>query len=152
MKKVITLFFALTIVLQIQVAAAYQYQGPEAELINLINSERTQNGVPPLAINWEVSRLARYKSEEMKQHSLFSHDSLVYGSPSQTLERFRVPYSVVGANIAMGQETAMEVLEAWLSSPSHRANLINAEFESAGTGLSWDDNGIAYWTLIMIGE
>ena len=131
-------------------AAAFQYQGPETELIALINGEREAIGVPTLVVNWEVARLARNKSEEMTKHRLFGHESLVYGDPAQTLERFQVPYSAVGANIAMGQETAQEVLDAWLSSPGHRANLVNSEFSSAGVGLSWDENGIPYWTLILV--
>ena len=131
---------------------SYNYQGPEAELIALINAERAKNGVSDLIINWEVARLARYKSEEMKRHGMFSHESLVYGSPAQQLTRFQVQHSTVGANIAMGHETSLEVLEAWRNSQSHYANLVNAEYTSAGVGLSIDDNGIYYWTLMLIGE
>ena len=131
---------------------AFAYEGPETELIALINSERAANGAPPLTINWEVARLARYKSEEMVKHRLFGHESLVYGSPSQTLDRFNIPYSTLGANIAMGQETAQDVMAAWQGSPGHNNNLLNIGYTSAGVGLSWDDDGIPYWTLILIGE
>jgi len=130
--------------------AAYIYQGPEAELIALINAERAKNGAPALTENWEVARLARYKSEEMKRHGVFCHESLVYGSPDQLLARFSVPHNVVGSNIAMGQETPQQVLGAWLNSQSHHANLVNTEYTSAGVGLSIDDNGIYYWTLMLV--
>ena len=86
----------------------------------------------------------------MKRHGLFSHESLVYGSPAQQLTRFNVPHSIVGANIAMGHETSEEVLEAWLNSQSHHANLVNAEYTSAGVGLSICDDGIYYWTLMLV--
>ena len=131
---------------------SYQYQGAETDLITLINNERAANGAYPLAINWEVARLARYKSEEMRTHRLFGHESLVYGSLAQILDRFHVPYSAVGANIAKGQETAGEVMDAWRGSPGHHANLINQSFTSAGVGLSWDEYGIPYWTLILIAD
>ena len=133
-------------------ASAYQYKGPETELISLINNEREASGAPPLAINWEITRLARYKSEEMKKHRLFGHESLVYGNPAQILDRFHVPYSIVGANIAKGQETPQEVVDAWRNSPGHHANLLNQNFTSAGVGLSFDEYGIPYWTLILIAE
>ena len=152
MKKIATLLLVLVIFCGLKTVSAYQYQGPEVELINLINSERAKNGAEPLTINWEVARLAIYKSEEMTRHGLFSHESLVYGSPAQQLKLFQVPHSIVGANIAMGQETAQEVLEAWKDSPSHYANLVNADYTSAGAGLSFDENGIHYWTLILVKE
>jgi len=132
-------------------ALAYSYQGPEVELVALINTERAGNGVSPLVVNWEIARLARYKSEEMSRHGMLCHESLVYGSPAQQLARFQVPHRVVGANIAMGQESSQCILDAWRSSQSHHANLINAEFTNAGVGLSIDDNGIYYWTLILVG-
>ena len=151
MRKIITLLliFSLSTCLT---AAAYQYQGAEIELISLINRERAACGAPPLTINWEVARLARYKSEEMRKHRLFGHESLVYGNPAQILDRFHVPYSIVGANIAKGQETAYDVINAWRSSPGHHANLIFQGFTSAGIGLSWDEYGIPYWTLILIAD
>ena len=153
MKKVYWLLIAVCLVFLAgppHRAYAYHYQGPEAELIGLINAERAKTGTPPLTVNWEVARLARYKSEEMKRHGLFSHESLVYGSPDQQLIRFNVPHSIVGANIAMGQETSQDVLEAWLSSQSHHFNLVNAEYTSAGVGLSIDDDGMYYWTLMLV--
>ena len=153
MKKTFTLFFALAVCCIFclpQTIWAYEYQGPEAELIALINKERVKNGSEPLTINWEVARLARYKSEEMKRHGLFSHESLVYGSPAQTLERFQVPFDLVGSNIAMGHETAAAVLEAWRNSQNHYTNIIRPDYTSAGAGLSIDDDGISYWTLLLI--
>jgi len=133
-------------------ASAYEYRGPESELIALINSEREAKNVPPIVVNWEVSRLARYKSEEMKTHQMFTHESLLYGDPAELLMRFNVPFAKIGANIAMGQETPQEVFDSWLSSPGHMANIINPDFTSAGVGFSCDDNGIPYWTLILVAE
>ena len=150
--KKLLIMLAFIISLQPLTARAYIYEGPEAELIMLINHVRQAYDVPPLSVNWELKRLARHKSEEMKNHQLFSHESLVYGNPSQMVERFHISYSALGANIAMGQETAKDVLEAWQGSPSHKNNIINAAFTSAGVGLSWDDAGIPYWTLILIGD
>ena len=151
MKKVFLFLLSLMLIsCHTLTVASYNYHGPEAELINLINRERAKSGAQPLDLNWEIARLARYKSEEMKRHGLFSHESLVYGSPAQQLTRFNVPHCIVGANIAMGYETSEEVLEAWLNSQNHHANLLNAEYTSAGVGLSIDDNGIYYWTLMLV--
>ena len=153
MKRVIASMLALIVMSCLpQIIAAYEYQGPETELISLINNHREQQDTPPLSINWEVARLARYKSEEMRKHRLFGHESFVYGNPAEALQRFHVPFGTVGANIAKGQDTAQEVLHAWWGSPGHRANLLNRNFTSAGVGFSYDEYGIPYWTLILVGE
>ena len=153
MKKKSTLLFVLALFYIFclpHALWAYEYHGPEAELIELINNERVKNGSEPLTINWEIARLARYKSEEMKRHGLFSHESLAYGSPAQTLERFQVPFDLVGSNIAMGHETAAAVLEAWQGSQNHYANIIRPDYTCAGVGISINDEGIYYWTLLLI--
>ena len=147
MKSLVT---ALFLIIFLQPILAWDYTGPEVELIKLINTERQENGIPPLTINWEVARLARYKTEEMNKHQLFGHDSLIYGSPSQILDRYNIPYNSLGANIAKGQETAHDVMEDWRQSSGHMSNLLNASYTSAGVGLSRDDNGILYWKLILI--
>ena len=141
--------FLMVLVLGTLLCFAYEYHGPEAEIISLINHEREANDAPPLAISWEITRLAGYKSEEMKRHRLFDHESIVYGDPAQILDTFFIPYGIVGANIAMGQETPQCVITAWLNSPGHKANLVNPAFAKAGVGISWDDYGIPYWTLLM---
>ena len=150
MKKMLAFLFTLAMIFCLPLSAmAYEYHGPETELVALANRERKANGIPPLTIDWEITRLAQYKTEEMKNHRIFCHESLVYGSPTQMLDRFHVPYSAVGANIAMGQETPAEVINAWLNAPGHHANLTNPHFTKAGVGLSWDENGIPYWTLML---
>jgi len=153
MKKKIAALSLLVILTFLPLAAtAYEYHGPETELISLINKERELAGVPPLVVDWEIARLARYKSEDMKNHRLFDHESLVYGNPAQLMERFHAPFSQVSANIAMGQETPEEVINAWVSSDGHRANLLNPELTNAGVGLSQDEDGILYWTLMLVAK
>lgn len=125
------------------------FSGPETELISEINRERETRGVMPLAVNWEAARLARYKSEEMVSLNFFGHESRVYGEPDEMLARFGVPFTAAAVNIAKGQETAREVLAAWLASPAHREILLDARFTAAGAGVAFDD-GIPYWTLFLI--
>ena len=148
--KRIALLLPILLIFIFTTAMSYDYHGPEVELITFINKERQSNGIPPLLINWEVTRLARYKSEEMVNHGLFDHESLVYGNPAQLLDSFHIGYSYAGANIAMGHETPEDVLSAWNSSPGHKANIFNPNFLSAGVGLSYDDDDIPYWTIILV--
>jgi uncharacterized protein YkwD len=127
----------------------FSFSGLETDLVAEVNKVREAQGVHVLAKNWEVARLARYKSEEMVELNFFGHGSRIYGEPDEMLLRFGVPFAKAGVNIAQGQETAAEVVGAWLTSRAHTENLLNAEFTSAGVGLAYSD-GIPYWTLILI--
>ena len=126
----------------------FSYSGAETDMIMEINRTREVQGVEALAFNGELSRLARYRSEEMAELGFSSH-SLLYGQPDEMLVRFGVPFSKAGVNIAKGQENAKQVVGAWLSSGAHAANLLDADFTSAGVGLAYHD-GLPYWTLILI--
>jgi len=129
----------------------FSFSGAETDLISEINKVREAQKIQALSVNWEIARLAKYKSEEMVELDFFGHGSRIYGDPDEMLNRFGVKFSKVGVNIAKGQETATEVVGAWLSSPAHAEILLNAEFTSAGVGLAYDD-GIPYWTLFLIGS
>lgn len=120
----------------------------ENEVIRLVNVERSKQGLAPLTANWELSRVARYKSQDMKTKGYFSHTSPTYGSPFQMMQHFGIVYRTAGENIAMGQKTPAEVMKAWMNSPGHRANILNPAFKEIGVGLAKD--GTLYWTQMFI--
>jgi uncharacterized YkwD family protein/spore coat assembly protein SafA len=121
----------------------------EEEVINLCNAERTRYGLQPLKINWEVSRVARYKSTDMRDGNYFSHMSPSYGSPFDMLQKFNISYKTAGENIAKGQKTAASVVNAWMNSEGHRANILNSGFSEIGVGYV-EGNGGPYWTQMFI--
>ncbi|MCM8711722.1 SafA/ExsA family spore coat assembly protein [Clostridium sp. SYSU_GA19001] len=122
----------------------------ENEVIRLVNVERSKYGLKPLAANWELSRVARYKSQDMKNKNYFSHQSPTYGSPFQMMQHFGIVYRTAGENIAMGQRTPQEVMTAWMNSPGHRANILKAEYTEIGVGVAKD--GSIYWTQMFIAK
>ncbi|MDF2506139.1 SafA/ExsA family spore coat assembly protein [Clostridium sp.] len=122
----------------------------EAEVIRLVNVERSKNGLGPLAANWQVGRVARYKSQDMINKKYFSHTSPTYGSPFNMMEQFGIKFSAAGENIAMGQRTPAEVVNAWMNSPGHRANILNPSYTQLGVGLAKDSKGTCYWTQMFI--
>ena len=124
-------------------------QSFENEVIRLVNEIRTQNGLKALTANWELSRVARYKSQDMKDNRYFSHTSPIYGSPFQMMKSFGITYRTAGENIARGQATPSAVVNAWMNSPGHRANILNASFTEIGVGYVASGN---YWTQMFIGK
>lgn len=122
----------------------------ENEVIRLVNSERAKKGLPALKANWQVSRVARYKSQDMIDRNYFSHTSPTYGSPFRMLESFGISFSAAGENIAMGLRTPSEVMRAWMGSPGHRANILNPSYNEIGVGLAKSSRGVCYWTQMFI--
>ncbi|MFA5527669.1 MAG: SafA/ExsA family spore coat assembly protein [Peptostreptococcales bacterium] len=122
----------------------------ELEVIRLVNVERSKNGLKPLSENWELSRVARYKSEDMMSKGYFSHTSPTYGSPFDMMRNFGIRYQTAGENIAYGQKSAAQVMEGWMNSSGHRANILNANFTQIGVGYAVKSNGTPYWTQMFI--
>jgi len=121
----------------------------ESEVIRLVNEARAENGLPALKTNWELSRVARYKSQDMKDKRYFSHTSPTYGSPFTMMKNFGITYRSAGENIAKGQRTPAAVVQAWMNSQGHRANILNKSFTEIGVGYVADGN---YWTQMFIGR
>ena len=120
----------------------------EKEVIRLVNEIRTANGLKPLQETWELSRVARYKSQDMADNRYFSHTSPTYGSPFQMIKAFGLSYRFAGENIAYGQRTPQEVVEAWMNSSGHRANILHASYTQIGVGYVASGR---YWTQMFIG-
>ncbi len=121
----------------------------EAEVVALVNIERAKNGLPALEQDWQLSRVARYKSEDMRDRKYFSHTSPTYGTPFEMMKSFGIKYRAAGENIARGQKTPEAVVNAWMSSSGHRANILNSSFTHIGVGYAEDGN---YWTQMFISK
>ncbi|WP_071458521.1 SafA/ExsA family spore coat assembly protein [Bacillus massilinigeriensis] len=124
----------------------------EYQVIQLTNQERAKNGLKPLAADWQVSRVARYKSIDMRDKNYFSHTSPTYGSPFNMMKNFGINYRSAGENIAAGQRTPQEVVRAWMNSPGHRANILNANYTHIGVGYASGGSYGHYWTQMFISK
>ncbi|WP_291635467.1 LysM peptidoglycan-binding domain-containing protein [Clostridium sp.] len=82
----------------------------EKQVVTMVNTERAKVGLAPLKLNWQLSRVARYKSQDMIDKNYFSHQSPTYGSPFDMMKNFGIKYMSAGENIAYGQRTATEVM------------------------------------------
>jgi uncharacterized YkwD family protein/spore coat assembly protein SafA len=122
----------------------------ENQVITLVNIQRTNMGLPKLSTNWQLSRIPRYKSQDMINKNYFSHISPTYGSPFNMMENFGLKFSSAGENIAMGQQTPAAVVNSWMNSPGHRANILNPSYTQIGVGLAKNKNGTCYWTQMFI--
>ena len=119
----------------------------EQEVIRLVNEIRLENGLTALSHNWELSRVARIKSQDMKDNRYFAHNSPVYGTPFQMIRSFGISFRSAGENIAKGYSTPQAVVNGWMNSSGHRANILNANFTHIGVGYVSGGN---YWTQMFL--
>ena len=122
------------------------YQSIEQQVVNLVNAERAKAGLKPLKADWELARVARFKSEDMRDNRYFDHNSPIYGTPFQMMKSFGINYRSAGENIAAGQTTAESVMKAWMNSPGHKKNILSPNFTHIGVGYAKGGSYGHYWT------
>ena len=119
----------------------------EKKVVELVNKERAKYNLSPLTYDWQLSRVARIKSQDMKDNGYFSHTSPTYGSPFNMMKSFGISYSYAAENIAKGQKTPEAVVNAWMNSSGHRANILSDKYTKIGVGYVAGGN---YWTQMFI--
>ncbi|WP_240338438.1 CAP domain-containing protein [Peribacillus alkalitolerans] len=119
------------------------------QVIDLTNAERSRNGLPGLTMDNQLCGVAQKKSVDMQQNNYFSHTSPTYGSPFDMMRDLGVTYNSAGENIAQGQQTPQEVVQAWMNSEGHRKNILDNSFTHIGVGYEQNGN---HWTQMFIGK
>ncbi len=114
------------------------------EVLRLVNIERQNNGLAPLSYAWNAQSAADIRAAEIVE--LFDHTRPNGETCFTALDQAGVSYYAAGENIAMGQTTPKEVVEDWMNSPGHRANILSGDFTSLAVGI----NGNA-WVQLFLG-
>jgi len=117
----------------------------EQQVAQLVNQERAQRGLKPLIFSQELSRVAEDKAKDMYSRNYFSHTSPTYGSPFDMMRKYGIQFTAAGENIAKGQRTPQEVMDDWMNSSGHRANILSTKYNQIGVGYY---NG--YWVQMFI--
>lgn len=117
-------------------------------VLSLVNQEREKQGLTPLVMASDLTAAAVLRAEELTE--VFSH-TRPNGEPcfSVIAEQKRT----VGENIAAGQPTPEDVMDCWLSSPGHRANILNPDFRELGVGYLYREGEEYrhYWVQLFRG-
>ncbi len=119
----------------------------ERKVVELVNAERAAYGLPALELNTQLCDGARLKSQDMAANGYFSHESPTYGSPFDMMQSLGISYRTAGENIAMGYATAEAVVNGWMNSEGHRANILSTSYTQIGVGYVANGN---YWTQWFI--
>ena len=106
----------------------------EKEVFDLINKQRTNNGLQALKVDTETQKVARIKAQDMVNNNYFSHTSPTYGTPFEMLKSFKISYKTAGENIAANSSNSAAV-NSWMNSSGHKANILNSSFNYTGIGV-----------------
>ncbi|MFI2206594.1 sigma-70 family RNA polymerase sigma factor [Streptomyces sp. NPDC020192] len=119
--------------------------GQVAQVIALVNQQRAAAGCAPVSENAELDKAAQGHSDDMAARSYFDHVSPDGTDPGQRITAAGYHWSTYGENIAQGQPTPQAVMDAWMNSPGHRANILNCGFKELGVGVH-NGSGGPLWT------
>lgn len=117
------------------------------QILELVNAERAKAGLSPLKLDLDVTAAANVRAREIKQS--FSHTRPDGSSFSTALTQQGISYRRSGENIAWGQKSPEQVMNGWMNSDGHRANILNPNFENIGIGYYQDANGVNYWVQLF---
>ena len=116
---------------------------------NLLNSDRGRYNLAPLTLDPELCRIARIKSEDMRDNQYFAHTSPTYGDVGSMLRHFGYSFTAAGENIAH-HATIEKSQAALISSPGHRRNILSSGYTKVGVGVATDESGFVYLTQIFV--
>ncbi|MFI1718758.1 sigma-70 family RNA polymerase sigma factor [Streptomyces litmocidini] len=116
----------------------------QEQVIELVNAERAKAGCGPLTEHPLLTEAAQGHSDDMAARDFFDHTDPDGDGPGERITAAGYAWSSYGENIAKGQTTAAEVMDSWMHSPGHRANILNCGFKEIGVGLH--TSGGPYWT------
>ena len=117
-----------------------------SQILSLVNAERAKNGLSPLKLDSRLTQAAQVRAKEQEQS--FSHTRPNGTQFYTAIKEAGVSYKGAGENVAMGQKTAQEVMNAWMNSPGHRANILNKNFTTLGVGV-YTAGSTTYWAQLF---
>jgi uncharacterized protein YkwD len=123
-------------------------EAAKARVVELVNVERSKNGCGAVHSDTRLAAAAQGHSADMARRDYFDHTTPDGIDPWQRAKAkgYMTP---TGENIAMGQRSAEDVVDGWMNSPGHRANILNCDSKAIGMGLARNSGGTTYWTQMF---
>ncbi|MDF2265136.1 sigma-70 family RNA polymerase sigma factor [Streptomyces coacervatus] len=115
------------------------------QVVALVNKERAAAGCGALTEDPQLEKAAQGHSDDMAARNFFDHTNPDGADPGQRITAAGYKWSTYGENIAQGQQTPQAVMESWMNSPGHRANILNCSFKDIGVGIH-NGSGGPWWT------
>lgn len=119
------------------------------DVVNLANQQRKARGLAPLAINTALTKAAKVHSNDQAARNKMTHTGSNGSNPGQRIAAQKYPARTWGENVAAGYVTATAVMNGWMNSPGHRANILSPQFKEIGVAATTGTSGAIYWTMVL---
>ena len=116
-------------------------------LVDLVNQERAKAGLAPLTMVEETNTAAGIRAKEI--YNKFAHERPDGSKYRTVLDQCNVSYSYCGENVAYGYRSPDAVMDGWMNSEGHKANILNERFTKIGVGHYKGSNGYDYWSQLF---
>lgn len=120
------------------------------EVLDLTNRERILNNLPTLAWHDEAAQVGFEHAVDMRVRNFFDHTNPDGIGPSTRLSNAGVAWWSMGENIARGQDTPQQVVDAWMNSTGHRANILNSNYTHLGVGVHIGPPQGPWWVQVFL--
>lgn len=118
---------------------------------DLLNADRAKNGLAPLKLNSQLTKLGENYAKDMIQRNFFAHTDPDGNSPFDRMAKAGISYKSAGENLAINTNvTTAET--AFMNSSGHRANILNSSYTDVGVGVAYDSKGSAYVVQEFVGK
>ncbi|MFE2039904.1 sigma-70 family RNA polymerase sigma factor [Streptomyces sp. NPDC059477] len=118
------------------------------QVLELVNAERAEAGCSPVRQNAALDTAAQRHSADMAARDFFDHTNPDGADPGDRITAAGYRWSTYAENIALGQRTPAQVMQGWMDSPGHRANILNCSVEETGLGV-YEGSGGPWWTQVF---
>lgn len=117
-----------------------------------VNAFRAANGRDALILDDRLCRAAAMQSETQAARSAIGHTGPGGSKPMDRAARAGYRAKIASENVASGQKSFSDALRTWKGSSSHRTNMLRPNVSAIGVAMAKNENGRAYWTLVLAGE
>ncbi|MFI1159142.1 CAP domain-containing protein [Streptomyces sioyaensis] len=117
--------------------------GATAQVVKLVNAERSKAGCSPLTVNAKLTKAAQDHSQDMADHKNMSHTGSDGSDPGDRITKAGYNWSAYGENVAYGYSSPESVMQGWMTSPGHKRNILDCSFKEIGVGHAQPGD---YWT------
>jgi uncharacterized protein YkwD len=123
----------------------------ESRIFRLVNAERRRQGLSDLVYNPQLDRMARIQAENMARFQKMAHVIPESSLPTLTdrAQDSGYPYARLAENVALGYPNAQTVVDGWMASKGHRANILNRDVEETGIAIARSSAGGLYYCQVF---
>ncbi len=121
----------------------------QASVAASVNEQRANAGLPPVKIDERLTSAAQAHANDIAQRQVLTHTGSDGTNAGQRINAYGYGWTTWAENAAAGQQTPAQVMDSWMNSAGHRANILNGSMIDIGIAAAAGSNGVTYWVMVL---